>query len=212
MGKPLYIDVATGEARIALNGSVNQRLRLFLRDLVPLDIAFIKDGAIVTAAVLADNPGPTGLKVGIRARPGQGDILALATIYSVVGDVARIILNLNTVALLNYFAGLPEDEPAHELFLEVEVANSGLTEIVTYYQAPCIIGREVNVSDDDPPVPAAEADDYVKLSDLAGYVGAEYLNDLLDVDAPAPQDLEHLVYKSGLLKWVPSDVTDGGNF
>lgn len=208
MAKPLYIDVATGEARIALNGSVNQRMRLFLRDLVPLDIAFIKEGVLTTSTIL--DGGTALLKVGLREKPGQGSILALATIYTLSGEVARTILNLNTVALVNYFAAQPADINDHELTLEVEVTKFDQTELTTYYQAKCIVAREVNVSDDDPPVPAAEADQYVKWSELPVLTGLESLP---DVQITNPKnDFDFLTWRVPVGKWVNNRVADGGNF
>lgn len=213
MSKPLYIDVGTGQMRGSLNGPVNQRIRFFLRDLLPLRVAFIENGVNVTDAVLdTAQLQPALLKVGIRAKPGQGTVLALATVYTVVASEALLTLNLNTVDLIAYMATVPDSQNDAELVIEVEVTSANASAIVTYYQAACVVAREVNVSDDDPPVPAAEADNYVLVSALAGYAGATVLDELLDVDVPAPSDLNHLIFKTSTGRWISNGVTDGGNF
>lgn len=213
MGKSLYIDIETGEARTSLNGSVTQRLKLFLRDITPLRIAFYRGPTNVTADILDQEwVLPAILKVGIRARAGQGDILALAQIYEVVDGMAAITLNLNTVALVDFMDALPATQESAELVLEVEVSSNDSSTIVTYFQAPCIIGKEVNISDDDPPVPAAEADNYVLRSEVAAIAGATYLDELLDVEAPTPASQEFLAWNQAQQRWTPTPTLDGGNF
>ncbi len=208
MSKTLYIDVGTGEARTSLNGTTLQRLKLFLRDLTPLELGFFKNDENVTATLLED--GMAILKVGIRQQPGQGEILALATVYTIIGGVARITLSLNTEAMVNFFDALPASESEATLTLEVEVQSFDLTKLVTYYQAKCVVGREVNVSDDDPPVPAAEAAQYVKWSELPALSGLESLP---DVQITNPKnDFDFLTWRAPASKWVNNRVADGGNF
>lgn len=214
MSKPLYIDVATGLVRASLTGPVASRIKFFLRDVIPLRVAFVENGVNVTSDVLETAElMPASLKIGIRAKPGEGSILALATIYTVVDGEARITLNLNTEDLVTYMTNeVPASEREAELTLEIEVSSNTDSKIVTYYQAPCVIGKEVNVSDDDPPIPAAEADDYVKRSELAGYAGATVLDELLDVEVPAPENHEHLIFDSLTSRWKGNRILDGGNF
>lgn len=139
----LYIDVATGEARVSLSGAVRQRIRLFLNDLVPIKIAFVRNGAIVTNTVLEG--GNATMKVGIRAKPGQGSILAEATTYTYGATESDVILPLNGSPLTTYFASsVPAGQNEAELFLEVQVTNQAGTTRTTYYQARCLVCKEVN--------------------------------------------------------------------
>lgn len=140
----LYIDVATGEARVSLTGAVRQRIRFFLNDLVPIKIAFVRNGVIVNSTVLEG--GNATMKVGIRAKPGQGSILAEATTYTYGASESDVILPLNASALTTYFTNnVPASQDEAELFLEVQVTNQAGTTRATYYQARCLVCREVNV-------------------------------------------------------------------
>lgn len=153
MSKSLYIDVNTGEVRTALNGAVAKRLKLFLRDLTPLRIAFHQNGAIVTDAILESEAA--GLKVGLRVKPGQGILMALATSYTIASEEAAVILSLNTTEITGYFDALPASQIEAEMTLEVEVTSSDDSERVTYFQAPILVGREVNMDADQTPSEAA---------------------------------------------------------
>src|SRR5690606_12854760 len=122
-------------------------LKFYLRDLVPLRVAFHRNGVLITDDVLESEAA--GLKVGIRAKPGQGILLALATDYEITGDEAVMVLSLNTAELVAHFANaVPADKFEAELVLEVEVTSADDSERVTYYQAPVLLGREVNMDDD----------------------------------------------------------------
>lgn len=144
MALPLYIDVTTGEARVSLTGPIRQRMKFFLNDLTALKIAFVQNGAVVSAAFL--EAGSSTMKVGIRAKPGQGSILAEATTYAYANPESDVILPLDATALTNYFsANIPADQKEAEFHLEVQVTNAAATTRMTVYQSPCLIGREVNV-------------------------------------------------------------------
>jgi hypothetical protein len=143
MAIPLYIDVDTGEGRTSLTGPIRQRRKFFVNDSVPLNIAFIQAGALITSALL--QAGAATMKVGIRQKPGQGSILAVVTSYSLVAQEAQVVLPMNDSGLVAYMAALPPTQNEAEFMLEVEVATSGPTTRCTYFQSPCLIGREVNV-------------------------------------------------------------------
>ncbi len=145
MSITLYIDVNTGEARTSLSGPIRQRLKLFLNDKVPLRIAFVRDGVNITTTILES--GNATMKVGIRAKPGQGSILSSVTSYTMDGSEAVAILPLDAAGILAHFADanlVPLTVNETTLMLEVEVANQAGTSRVTYYQKPCIVAREVN--------------------------------------------------------------------
>lgn len=171
MLKSLYIDIDSGEARNALGGAIRGRMKLFQRDLVPFRIAFIQNGVNITSATL--DAGAAALKLAIKARPGATQLLALGTIYSLVANEARVSLSLNTVEMADFFTSeVPAENNETTCYLEVEVTNLGGTERVTYYQGACIVGREVNNSGENPPIPGVEASLYVKLADIGGLVQA----------------------------------------
>lgn len=153
MSKSLYIDVNTGEVRTALNGAVAKRLKLYLRDLTPLKIAFHQNGTVITSTVLESEAA--GLKVGLRVKPGQGLLMALATSYAIASEEAAVILSLNTTEITDYFNALPASQFEAEMTLEVEVTSADDSERVTYFQAPILVGREVNMDADQTPSAAA---------------------------------------------------------
>lgn len=142
MAVPLYIDVSTGEGRISLAGPIRQRMKFVVNDLVPLAIAFIQNGSVITGTILES--GSATLKVGIRQKPGQGNILAVVSSYSIVGSEAQVILPLDDEELVAFMAALPSAQNESEFMLEVEVTNAAGTSRLTYYQSPCLISREVN--------------------------------------------------------------------
>ena len=144
MALPLYIDVTTGEARVSLTGPIRQRMKFFLNDLTALKIAFVQNGAVVSAAFL--EAGSSTMKVGIRAKPGQGSILAEVTSYTYGSPESTVILPLDVTALSDYFDdNIPADQKEAEFHLEVQVTNQAGSTRMTVYQSPCLIGREVNV-------------------------------------------------------------------
>ena len=143
---PLYIDVTTGEGRTSLTGSIRQRLKFFLNDLTPLRISFIQNGVNVTTTIL--ETGNAAIKVGIRSKPGQGVILAQQTVYAMVGNEASVILPMNGSPMTDFFAdvnNVPLTQNEATMYLEVEVQNQAGTTRCTYYQAACIVGREVHI-------------------------------------------------------------------
>lgn len=144
MSLPLYIDVTTGEARVSLAGPIRQRMKFFLNDLAPLAIAFVQNGAVITSTFL--EAGSSTMKVGIRAKPGQGSILAEVTSYTYGTPESTVILPLDATALSDYFtANIPAGQKEAEFHLEVQVTNQSGSARMTVYQSPCLIGREVNV-------------------------------------------------------------------
>lgn len=145
MAIPIYIDVNSGEVRDSLNGPVRRRLKFYLNDLTPLNIAFIQNGAVITTSILEVG---SVMRVGIRAKPGQGGILAEVNTHTLSGQEARVVLPMNSSALTTYFANanyVPLTQNEATLVLEIEVTSSGGTTRCTYYQAPCIVAREVNI-------------------------------------------------------------------
>lgn len=151
---PLYIDITTGEARVSLDGPLRQRLKFFLNDLTPLRVAFVQNGVNITDTLLES--GDAQLKVGIRAKPGQGTILAEAVSYSIVSSEAQVILPMNEGAMTAYFDdenNVPLTQNEATLFLEIQVQNQAGTTRCTYYQEPCIVAREVIEAGESPPPP-----------------------------------------------------------
>lgn len=148
MTTTLYIDVDTGKVSRTVGGPSLTGLKLFLRDVLSLRLGFVQDGVAITSTVLADVPT---LKVGLRSRPGIGSLLALATSYTVSGQLALVTFSLNTAELVAVFAALETTTETAAFTFEVEVTSADEATRQTFCQLPAIVGREVNTTTDTAP-------------------------------------------------------------
>jgi hypothetical protein len=146
----LYIDIDTGELRRELTGPVYTGILFYLRDIIAMEIVFIQDGAQVTTTVLA---GPAVMKLGLRSRPGSATILALATTYTLAGQIASATFSLNTSALVDHFtSNIPAGSVDGAFVFEVEVTAADESRRRTYLQVAATVRRDVNqASDTNPP-------------------------------------------------------------
>lgn len=146
MTTTLYIDVDTGKVSRTVGGPPLTGLKMFLADVITVSLGFTRDGAAITSTVLAS---AATLKLGLRARPYAGDILALATSYSLAGETATLTLDLNTAELSTYFSDEVEASTDSAVFvLEAEVTSADGSTRQTYAQLRCVVAREVNPDSD----------------------------------------------------------------
>jgi hypothetical protein len=145
----LYVDIDTGEVRRSLTGPVITGLVMYLRDILSLGIVYVQDGAAVTTTVLA---GSAVQKIGLRAKPSDADLLALASTYSLAGDIATATFSLNTSELVDWFTdNLSTDVRESAFFLELEVSAADESTRQTYWQGTVMIRRDVNQPGDITP-------------------------------------------------------------
>jgi hypothetical protein len=143
----LYVDIDTGELRRSLNGPVFSGLTLYLRDILSLGIAYVQEGALVTNTVLA---GSAVQKVGLRAKP-TGNLLALASTYTLANSIASTVFSLATQELVDHFANnCGPDQIVADCLMEVDVTAADGTTRRTYFQGGVNVRRAVNVGDDVP--------------------------------------------------------------
>ena len=142
MTTTLYIDVDTGKVSRTVGGAPLTGIKMFLADTITLHLGFVQDGVAITSTILAN---AATIKVGLRARPYAGDILALANTYTLAGEIATLTLDLNTLELTDYFDNEVEASTDAAIFLlEAEVTAADESTRQTYAQLRCTVAREVN--------------------------------------------------------------------
>lgn len=146
----LYVDIWSGLLYDAPGGRTVSIVQLFLRDIVQLDIGFVDDGEAVTGTIL---DGGNLLKVGIKAQAGGATLLALADDYTIVGDAAQVILDLNTTEAQAYFTdNVPDGADSCTVRFEIQVTKADESQRQTYYQGNCLFCAPVNTEDDTDPI------------------------------------------------------------
>ena len=149
MSNTIHIDVDSGKVSRTIGGAPLPSLKVFLRDILALRIGFVQDGVAITSTILA---GPATIKVGLRSSPGAATLLALATSYTLSGELALVTISLNTAELVAYFTDDVDAETDSANFVfEVEVTASDESTRQTFCQLKTVVHREVNETGDTAP-------------------------------------------------------------
>lgn len=149
----VYLDTVRGVLMDGLNGNDLAPIAFVLRDIVEFDVVFT-DGAgnNITASLLNSS---TYLNIALTSLPVvNGNVLALAGAFTLVGGVAKTVFSLNTTNLVNYFiANEPNNSNNAAMRLEIQVAAVDNSARDTYFQGICFVKAVVSYNGDTPPTP-----------------------------------------------------------